>query len=167
MDQSLGYLERHCRLLVEPARIARNTWLVPLCIILFGSTFCIVAHLVFAPFSATIRYTIETIRSYAIVAAVVIAVRFVPWLNAIVARIRLTVPLIGPAERELAMNRFFHAMNLLYSTGGQRVEQMIRWAAESAGNVALQADFLRGPRHRGRRDYLGSILGNCRVARGI
>ena len=43
------------------------------------------------------------------------------------------MPVIGPAERELTLNRFFHAMNLLYSTGGRRVEQMIHLAADSAG----------------------------------
>ena len=53
------------------------------------------------------------------------------------------MPVIGPAERELTMNRFFHAMNVLYSTGGRRVEEMIRLAADSAENLALRADFLR------------------------
>ena len=51
--------------------------------------------------------------------------------------------MVGPAERELTINRFFHAMNLLYSTGGRRVEQMVRLAADSAGNRPLRAIFLR------------------------
>ena len=54
--------------------------------------------------------------------------------------------MIGPAERELTINRFFHAMNLLYSTGGRHVEEMIRLAADSVENSVLRADFLRAAR---------------------
>ena len=50
---------------------------------------------------------------------------------------------MGRAARLLAINRFFHAMNMLYSTGGLRVEGMIRLAAQSVNNSVLQADFLR------------------------
>jgi type IV pilus assembly protein PilC len=143
MDMALGYLEQHCHLLIAPARTVRNTWFVPLCIMLFGSAFCVAAHLVFAPLSATFGYVIQTVKFYGTVAAAVLATMYVPELKALVDRLRLVIPLLGPAERELAINRFFHTMNLLYSTGGQRVEQMMRWAAESSGNVALRADFLR------------------------
>jgi type II secretory pathway component PulF len=133
-------------MLAEPARMARNTWLVPLGIMLFGSAVCIVARLFRAPLSATIGYALETAEFYAVVAVVVVIVPRVPALDMVVAQLRLALPLIGPAERELAVNRFCHAMNMLYSTGGMRVEQMIRWAAASAGNVALTADFLRAAR---------------------
>jgi type II secretory pathway component PulF len=36
---------------------------------------------------------------------------------------------------------------VLYSTGGRRVEEMIRLAADSAENLALRADLLRAAEH--------------------
>lgn len=142
-DQTLRYLEQHCGMLVEPARIMRNTWLVPLCIMLAGSAVCALAYLVFAPFSATFAYVVRTVTFYGTIAVAVAAALCVPQIRAVVDQLKLVVPKIGPAERELAMNRFFHAMNLLYSTGGRRVEQMICLAADSTGNAVLRRDFLR------------------------
>ena len=37
LDGTLRYLESHCRLLVGPTRTMRNTWLVPLCLMLGGT----------------------------------------------------------------------------------------------------------------------------------
>ena len=52
---------------------------------------------------------------------------------------KLLVPMLGLAVRDLAMNQFFHAFNLLYSTGGRRVEEMIRLAAATVENLAVRA----------------------------
>ncbi len=142
-DQTLRYLERHCGLLVEPARIMRNTWLVPLCILLAGAAASAMIYLVFAPLSVTFGYITRTATFYGTIAVVVAVAHYVPQIRAVVDQLKLVIPMIGPAERELAMNRFFHAMNLLYSTGGRRVEQMIRLAADSAGNAVLRRDLLR------------------------
>lgn len=143
IDEAAAYLERHCRLLAGPARVMRNTWLVPLGIMLCGSLISMVACLFLAPFRATLAYVADTAMFYGIVAVVAAIVLYVPDAKRILDELKLVLPLIGQAERELAMNRFFHAMNMLYSTSGQRVEQMIRLAAESADNLALRNDFLR------------------------
>lgn len=143
MDQTLRYLERHCRLLARPARTMRNTWLVPLCLMLGGTAVCTVAYVVLAPLALTMRYLLDSLMFYGVVAVGLWAVFYVPQVKPIVDQLKLAIPVIGSAERELTLNRFFHAMNLLYSTGGRRVEEMIRLAAESAENLALRGDFLR------------------------
>lgn len=84
-----------------------------------------------------------TAMFYSIVAIVVAFFLYVPDAKKIQDEVKLVLPVIGQAERELAMNRFFHAMSMLYSTSGQRVEEMIRLAAGSADNRALRDDFLR------------------------
>ncbi len=143
MDATLAYLEHHCQLLVGPARTVRNTWFVPLCIMAFCSAFGLVAHVLFAPLWTTLNYAMQLVKFYGNLAAAVWVAVNVPAVREVVDQLRLLIPFLGPAERELAINRFFHAMNLLYSTGGQRVEQMVRWAAESTGNRVVRADFLR------------------------
>lgn len=145
-DEALDYLQRHCRLLAGPARIVRNTWLAPLAIMLAGSIVCAFANLMFAPFRVTLSYVAHAATFYGVIAAVIAVVLWVPPAKAIVDGLKLIVPVIGPAERELAMNRFFHALNLLYSTGGLRVEQMIRVAADSADNFILRYDLRRAAR---------------------
>lgn len=143
LDQTLRYLASHCRLLIEPMRTLRNTWLVPLCLMLFGNGICTIAYGILAPPAATVNYVLGCLELYAVVAAAVAAAIWIPPLRALADPLRLAVPVIGPAERELTINRFFHAMNLLYSTGGRRVENMIRLAADSASNLVLHADSLR------------------------
>ena len=146
VDQTLEFLECHCRLLAGPARTMRNTWFVPLCLMFGGTGICAVAYLALAPIAIAMGYILDSLTFYGAIAGVVWAAFHVPRLRRIVDHLRLAIPVIGPAERELTMNRFFHAMNLLYSTGGRRVEQMIRLAAHSAENLALRDDFLGAAR---------------------
>ena len=143
LDETLRYLESHCRLLVEPSRIMRNMWFAPLCLLLADTVICTASDCFIAPLEMTIAYILGWLRFYAVLAAAVAAVVYVPPLRALAESVKLILPVIGPAERELTMNRFFHAMNVLYSTGGRRVEEMIRLAADSADNIALRADFFR------------------------
>jgi type II secretory pathway component PulF len=143
LDQTLRYLESHCRLLIGPTRTMRDMWLVPLCLMLGGTVICTLAYCFLAPWQMTVQYIVDSLEFYASIAIAVAAVFWIRPLRALVETVRLAVPVIGPAERELTLNRFFHAMNLLYSTGGRRVEQMIRLAADAAGNPVLRSDFLR------------------------
>jgi type II secretory pathway component PulF len=53
------------------------------------------------------------------------------------------LPIIGLVERELAVNRFFHSFNMLYATGGMRVEAMIRLASQAVGNLVIRKDLVR------------------------
>jgi general secretion pathway protein F len=80
---------------------------------------------------------------YGTIAAILALFVLVPQAKWLLDALKLLLPAIGQAERELAMSRFFHAMNLLYSTGGQPVERMIRLAADSADNYILRWDYLR------------------------
>ena len=142
-EETLAYLERHCRLLVEPARAMRNTWLAPLAIMLVGTAVCAAAHLMLASLGDALAYLAQAAKFYGTVAAILAIFVWVPQAKWIADALKLLLPAIGQAERELAMSRFFHAMNLLYSTGGQGVERMIRLAAESADNSILRWDYLR------------------------
>jgi type IV pilus assembly protein PilC len=144
LEETLDYLQKHCDLLIGPTRMMRNTWLIPLSIMLFGSLFCAVAHLWMTSLTRTFHYVESEIFSYGKFLALVLVILYVPALKKLAEQLLFLLPWIGPALRELAINRFFHAMNLLYSTGGMRVEAMIRLAAESTGNAVLEEDFLRG-----------------------
>ena len=143
LDGTLRYLENHCHLLAGPTRTMHNTWFVPLCLMLGGTGICSVAYWLLAPRAMAIQFTIDSVWFYAVVAVVIWAVFYVPPCRVLAEQLRLLLPVIGTAERELTMNRFFHAMNVLYSTGGRRVEEMIRLAADSAENSVLRTDFLR------------------------
>ncbi len=143
LDESLRYLEEHCRLLAPPTRMMRNTWLYPLIIVLFGSVVKILAHVFFAPVSQTLSYVIHTLFNYGILAAVLWFFLAVPEAKRILDHLKLVLPVIGPVERELALNRFFHSFNMLYSTGGMRVEAMIRLGAQAIGNTVVRDDVLR------------------------
>lgn len=146
LDEALRYLEEHCRLLVRPSRAMRNTWLYPLAIVVFGSIVKIAAFVLFAPMAQTLAYTAHTLVNYCLLAAVVWLFLAVPQAKAVLDQIKLVLPVIGQVERELAANRFFHSFNMLYSTGGMRVEAMIELAARAVTNAAVRNDLLRAAR---------------------
>jgi type IV pilus assembly protein PilC len=143
LDEALRYLEAHCRLLGPPTRMMRNTWLIPLVVVLFGSLVKTLGYLLLAPVSRTLSYVVQTLFNYGILAAVVWFFLAVPEAKRIVDHLKLVLPLIGPVERELALNRFFHSFNMLYSTSGMRVEAMIRLAAQAIANSVVRDDVLR------------------------
>ena len=142
LDEALRYLESHCRDMAEPARMMRNTWLVPLVMMLISTLICTAAYFTFAPVAVAFRYMESSMESYLLLGFAVGLAICVPPLRALCDQLRLFIPVIGPAERELTLNRFFNAMNLLYSTGGRRVETMIRLAAASCENIAIRTDFM-------------------------
>ena len=69
-----------------------------------------------------------------------------PFFRPLVDPLKLLVPIVGAAERELAVNRFFCVLAMVYATGGQRVESMIRLASRTVANVAIRRDLLRAAR---------------------
>lgn len=143
LDEALQYLAQHCRLMVRPSRLVRNLWLLPLVIVAFGSLFRIALVGIFKPMTVTLAYTGQELMRYAVAAAVVGIVLFTPQLRALFDRLKLALPVVRPTEADLTVNRFFHALNLVYSTGGMRVEAMIRLAARSVGNRVIRNDLLR------------------------
>ena len=142
-DQVLRYLQEHCRLLVKPTQAMRNTWLYPLVIIFTGSMIELTAHLLLSSFSTALAFFWRSFTTYAMVAVVVFVVVYVPKLKVPIDALVLSLPVIGPARRELALSRFFHVFNVLYSTGGMRVEHMITLAASVVTNLAVRADLLQ------------------------
>ena len=111
LDEAFHYLARHCHLMVRPSRMARNAWLFPLVIVLTGSVIKIALVAAFAPIAVTVAYAGSTMMSYAMAAALMGVVLFVPQIRAILDRVRLAVPVVGPTERDLAVSRFFQALN--------------------------------------------------------
>lgn len=143
LDETLFYLERHCRLLAGPARLARDTCRVALAILVAGSVVSGLLYLFLASRLVAVHYVLQSALFYAAIFAALWATDRVPALGAAADRARLFLPVLGAAERELATHRFFHALSLLYATGGRRVERMLRLAADAAGNAALRGQFLR------------------------
>ena len=70
-------------------------------------------------------------------------VLFVPPIRANLDRVKLALPIVRPTECDLSVNRFFKALNLIYSTGGMRVETMIQLAARSVDNRVIRGDLLQ------------------------
>jgi len=143
LDDALRYLQDHCRLLDRPTRVMQSTYLVPLAIFFASSTICVAAHFLFAPLGQSLVYLLKTMGNYALLALVVGFVLAVPQAKSVWDSLRLALPVIGPAEREICVNRFFHALSLLYATGGIRVEEMIRFAAATVHNLTVRADLVR------------------------
>jgi type II secretory pathway component PulF len=143
LGEALRYLQDHCRLLDRPTRVMRSTYLVPLGIFIGSSAICVAAHFMFAPLGHSLIYLVKTIADYVLLALVVMFVLAVPQAKRLWDRLRLALPTIGSAERDISINRFFHALHLLYATGGIRVEEMIRLAAATVDNLAVRADLLR------------------------
>jgi type IV pilus assembly protein PilC len=141
-DESLRFLERHCKLLVGPAHAIRNAWLFPLVIMLFGTTIRLGIIAATLPLSSLFGEAVESLRGYATLALITI-VLVAPPFRPLVDPLKLVLPWIGAAERELAMNRFFQVFAMMYATGGRRVETMIRFSARCVSNITVRKDLLQ------------------------
>ncbi len=142
LDESLRYLEHHCQLLDGPARALHNAWFVPLCLLLAGTVVECALCLVFRSFREAAGHFWASLQQYGVLAAVAF-VCFAAPCKPFVDPLKLALPFLGTLERELALNRFFCALSMLYAAGGQRVESMIRTASQSVSNVALRQDMSR------------------------
>lgn len=140
-DEALRHLERHCRLLVAPTNALRNTWLVPLAIMLFGTIIQLAAHVLFAPWTATLGFIFNSLTSYAMLAALAFVVVSSP-AKSIIDQLKLWIPVVRDVERESAVNHFFHAFAMLYAAGGRRVESMITFSSRTVSNTSIRNDLL-------------------------
>jgi type II secretory pathway component PulF len=141
-DESLRFLEHHCKLLARPAHAIRNAWLFPLVILLFGTTVRLGAMAVALPLTSVLGAAIDSARGYAtlaLIAIVLVAPVFRPFIDPL----KLAIPWVSAAERELAMNRFFQVFAMMYATGGRRVDSMIRFSARCVSNTAIRKDLLQ------------------------
>jgi type II secretory pathway component PulF len=140
LDDSLRFLETHCRLLARPAAAVRNFWLIPLVVILAGTMFKLLAYLSWGSWSGTWAFVWGSGKSCAAFAALLFVMFSAPF-RPMIDFLKLHVPFVGPLERDLNANRFFHALAALHATAGHRVEQMVRIASRTVNNQLLQADL--------------------------
>jgi len=144
LDEALSFLESHCRLLAGPASALRNVWLFPLVIMVFGSLIQVILLLMASPVDALVVLGRE-LFGYAQLLVIVAIVMFTP-VRYFFDQLRLSLPLIGSLEREIASHRFFRVLSLVYSVGGHRVEKMIQTAAQTVSNRAARAELLKAAR---------------------
>ncbi len=142
LDESLRFLAEHCRLLHRPTEALRNAWLLPLAIYFGGKAVLLLLLLVLGSWSSMLSAASDLVVSFGSLAAVAI-ILFVTPIKTLTDRAKLMLPVIGSVEREVAVNRFLHVFALLYGSGGQRVEKMIRHACQTIDNDWLRQDLLR------------------------
>jgi len=114
-------------------------------VLLAGTVVRLAARCWFKPGSVTFWLLLTSLKSYAMLACFAI-ILLAPFFRPLVDPLKLLVPIVGAAERELAVNRFFCVLAMVYATGGQRVESMIRLASRTVANVAIRRDLLRAAR---------------------
>jgi type II secretory pathway component PulF len=142
LDEVLRHAAQHCRMMARPRRAVRNAWLAPLAIYLVAIPLHFLLLVLSGNWSGIVALGVDTtasVGSLAVTAGLLIA----PPLKPAWDRLRLFVPVWGPAERDLNVSLFLRIFGLLYATGGARVEVMIRSAARSAANHHVRYDLLR------------------------
>ncbi|NNE00518.1 MAG: hypothetical protein HKN47_24650 [Pirellulaceae bacterium] len=142
LDDALAFVANHCRLLAGPASAIRNVWLYPLAIMIFGSLLKIFIFLAMGSLSGAFSMLIGELFSWLQLAVVVMILIATP-ARYYFEQLCLQFPIIGQLQREIAMNRFFRTMALVYGVGGHRVEMMIHTAAKAVSNTAIRAELLK------------------------
>lgn len=140
LDESLRFLEAHCRVLERPTKAVRNLWLVPLAVILAGTILRFLVLLLGGSWSGLLAFLWGSLTSYAMLGAMLFILFSAPF-RPLIDFLKLHVPFVGALERDLNASRFFHALEMLHAAAGHRVEQMIRVATRTVNNQLLQADL--------------------------
>jgi len=135
------FLHEHCKALSGPLASLRHTWLFPLTIFAAGSLLRVLLCLFGGSVLLAIQIAVGEVIDLALLAIVLGLVMLTP-ARYFVDQMRLTLPLIGDLEREIAMYRFFRVMSMLYAVGDHRVESMIQLAAGTVSNRAAQLDLM-------------------------
>lgn len=134
------FLHDHCKALREPLTNLRRTWLFPLTIFFAGSVFRILISLLNGHLILAIQLAFSGALGWALTALIFGLVMLSP-IRYSIDQIRLSLPLVGTLEREIATHRFFRVMSMMYAVGEHRVESMIRLAAETVSNRAARMDL--------------------------
>jgi type II secretory pathway component PulF len=129
-------------LLAGPALALRNVWLFPVVILMFGSVMQFILHLMLGSIGEAFSVLWGELLGWLQLAVIVAIVLLTP-VRYFFDQLRLSLPLIGPLEREIALHRFFRVLALVYSVGEHRVEFMIRTAAETVSNNAARLELLK------------------------
>ena len=142
LDDALEFLHHHCKLLASPASSLRNLWLFPVIVLAFGSITKVLIFLLMGSIGgAATTLLIEGFGWLQFV--IIVAVIMLPPVKFFIDGVKLHAPFLGDFEKDIAMHRFFRIMALLYCVSGQRVEDMIRPAAEAVGNRAARIELLK------------------------
>jgi type II secretory pathway component PulF len=161
IDEALRYLQEHCTLLEKPYQAMRSLWLVPLVLYSVANVILIVAYFLLAPFFTASQFLAQTVMQYAMLGAIVLLVLNVPRLRRLWEHLLLALPFVGRSAREVAVNRFLHAFNLMYRTSGTAVPQMVRTACSAVGNTIVRDEFLTAIPHLERGRTLSESMANC------
>ncbi len=142
LGEALRFLEKHCNLLAGPALALRNVWLFPIAILMFGSVLQFVLHLMMGSVGEAFSLLFSALFGWLQLAVMAAIVLLTP-ARYFFDQMRLSLPFIGPLEREIALHRFFRVLALVYAVGGHRVEVMIRTAAQTVSNNAARLELLK------------------------
>ncbi|MEM8670740.1 MAG: type II secretion system F family protein [Planctomycetota bacterium] len=142
LDDAFTFLEEHCRLLAGPASALRKLWLYPLIIFLFGSVARVLILMLMGSPLAGFGLAVTEAFGWLQLALIIFVITLKP-IRQVVDEIRLNVPFVGDLEKEIALNRFFRVLSLMYSVGEHRVELQIHTAAETVTNQAAKLDLLK------------------------
>ena len=134
------FLHDHCKALHEPLTNLRRTWLFPLAIFFAGSVFRILICLLSGDVILAIQLAFSEALGWALTALIFGLVMLSP-IRYSIDQIRLSLPLVGTLEQEIARHRFFRVMSMMYAVGEHRVESMIRLAAETVTNRAARSEL--------------------------
>ena len=142
LGEALRFLERHCSLLAGPALALRNVWLFPVVILSCGSVMQFLLHLMMGSVGQAFSILFREMLGWLQLAIMVAIVLLTP-VRYFFDQLRLSLPFIGPLEREIALHRFFRVLALVYCVGEHRVEQMVRTAAQTVSNHAARVELLK------------------------
>ncbi|MFK8115198.1 MAG: type II secretion system F family protein [Rubripirellula sp.] len=162
LDDAFEFLETHCKLLAGPASALRNVWVFPVAIILLGSIIKVVLAVALVSFGDAIQLLVAETAAW-IQFAIIVAVATLTPARYFLDQVRLSIPLLGALEREIAVHRFFRVLALLYSVGGQRVEDMIETAAGTVSNNAARLELLKVARAIKQKHTITEAFGGLTV----
>ena len=136
------FLEEHCKSLNGPIATLRSAWLFPLAILIAGSFIRVFVYLMGGSVLQAMGIALAELLDWALVALLAGISMFTP-ARYFIDQMRLSLPLLGALEKEIAMHRFFRVMSLVYAVGEHRVETMIRMAADTVSNRAARLELMK------------------------
>lgn len=142
VDEVLRYLEKHCRQLAPVSTALHRLWLLPTGIFFVGGLLRVLLELIFGRFGSAAFAFVSLGWNLALLASLIYLIVASP-LRPLIDHLRIALPFWGSVERDTAMQRFFATFALAYAASGQRVGSMIRLAAQTVTNSAIQSDLRR------------------------
>ena len=113
LEEALAFLETHCTQLSGPAVTLRNFWLFPVAIMLGGSVLSVFLVLLWGLFGDAAALFVQELLGFLKIALLIALLMLTP-ARYFVDQLRLSLPWVGPLEREIAVHRFFRVLALLF-----------------------------------------------------